>query len=42
MNWIKFDFNMTWLAEILRIYPSDKVLRDPAFSITKNLKYDEY
>ena len=33
---------MTWLAEIFRIYPSDKVLRDQAFSITKNLKYDKY
>ena len=40
INWIKLDFNMTWLAEILRIYPSDNVLRDQAFSITKNLKYD--
>ena len=37
---------MTWLMEILRIYPEEqlhkKVLRDKAFNITKNPKYDRY
>ena len=36
---------MTWLTKILRIYPetaAEKVLRDKAFNIAKNLKYDGY
>ena len=37
---------MIWLMEILRIYlqktAADKVLRDKAFNIAKNLKYDGY
>ena len=36
---------MIWLMEILKIQqeePSDKVLRDKAFNIAKNPKYDGY
>ena len=38
---------MTWLMEILkdltrRTTASDKILRDKAFNITKNPKYDGY
>ena len=45
MNQIKLVFNMTWLMEILdltRRTVSDKILRDKAFNIAKNPKYDRY
>ena len=43
MNLIRLAFNMIWLMEILQILTaSDKVLRDKAFSIAKNPKYDGY
>ena len=38
MNLIRLVFNMAWLMEIA----SDKVLRDKAFNIAKNPKYDGY
>ena len=38
MNLIRLVFNMAWLMEIA----SDKVLRDKAFDIAKNPKYDGY
>ena len=37
MNLIRLVFNMIWLMEI-----SDKSLRDKAFNIAKNPKYDGY
>ena len=44
MNQIKFAFNMIWLMETLKIQQEDsyKVLRDKAFNIAKNAKYDGY
>ena len=43
---IKLDFNMIWVREIfkdlLRRTSSEKVIRDKAFNIAKNLKHDEY
>ena len=44
MNQIELAFNMTWLLEILMICltASHKVLRDKAFNIAKNPKYDSY
>ena len=39
MNLIRLVFNMIWHMEILKIF-SDKVSRDKAFNIAKNLKYD--
>ena len=37
---------MTWVMEILRIYPgrmvSGEILRDKAFNVAKNLKYNGY
>ena len=45
MSLTKFAFNMTWLLQILKIQRkerSDKILRDKAFNIAKNLKYDGY
>ena len=45
MNLIRLVFNMIWLMEILKILKkaaSDKILRDKAFNIAKNPKYDGY
>ena len=46
MNLIRLVFSMAWLMEILknlaRRTVSDKMLRDKAFNIAKNPKYDEY
>ena len=46
MNLIKLVFNMIWNMEILKIKKtrttSDKILRDKAFNIDKNPKYDGY
>ena len=41
-NLIKLDFNMIWLKDLSRRTASDKVLRDQAFNVAKNAKYDEY
>ena len=41
-NLIKLDFNMMWLKDLSRRTASDKVLRDQAFNVAKNAKYDEY
>ena len=39
-------FNMTWLMEILKVWPrrtvADRVLHDKEFNITKNPSYDGY
>ena len=43
MNLIKHAFNMIWLMEIVKIArrtASGKILRDKAFNIAKNPKYD--
>ena len=47
MNLTKLAFNTIWLMEIYnkdlaRKTDSDKVLRDKAFNIAKNPKYDGY
>ena len=45
MNLIKHAFNMIWLMEIVKIArrtASGKILRDKAFNIAKNPKYDGY
>ena len=46
MNQTKLVFSMIWFMEIFNIQQkeqaSDKVLRDKAFNITKNPKYDRY
>ena len=45
MNLIKHAFNMIWLMEIVKIArrtASGKILRDKAFNIAKNSKYDGY
>ena len=46
-NQIKLVLNMIWLMEVLKIQTeqlaaADKVLRDKASNIAKNLKYDGY
>ena len=41
-NLIKLDFNMIWLKDLSRRTASDEVLRDQAFNVAKNAKYDEY
>ena len=39
---MKLTFSMTWLVKDLpRRTVSDKVLRDKAFNIAKNAKYDD-
>ena len=44
VNQRKLAFSMTWFKTFLRIYlkraASDKILRDKAFNIAKNPKYD--
>ena len=42
MNWIKLVLNMIWLMENVfeRRTQSDKVLKDKAFEIANNPKYD--
>ena len=42
MNLIRLVFKMTWLMEILNIQQeeNDKILRDKAFNIAKNPKYN--
>ena len=46
MNLIRLFFNMTWLLEIFKDLAkraaSDKTLRNKAFNIAKNPKYDGY
>ena len=46
MNLIKLVFNMIWHMEILkdikRRTASDEILREEAFTIAKNPKYDGY
>ena len=44
MNWIKLVLNMIWLMENVfeRRTQSDKVLKDKAFEIANNPKYDGY
>ena len=48
MNLIRLVFNMIWLMEngdfkdLARRTVSDKILRDKAFNIAKNPKYDGY
>ena len=46
MNLIKLVFNMIWHMEILkdikRRTASDQILREEAFTIAKNPKYDGY
>ena len=46
MNLINLVFNIIWYMEIFkdlaRRVTADKVLRDKALNITKNLKYDGY
>ena len=47
MSYIKLAFNTTWhmygnFKDLARRTASDKVLRDKAFNIAKNPKYDEY
>ena len=46
MSQIKLVFNKIWLLEILNIQQKrtfcDKVLRDKAFNVAKNPKYDGY
>ena len=39
---IRLAFNTIWLMGILKIKQEEKVLRDKAFNIAKNPKYDEY
>ena len=46
MNLIKLVFSMTWPMEILKIKKkrtvADKILRDKAFKIESDQKYDRY
>ena len=43
-NYIKLVFNLIWFVVTLKIYLQavDKVLRDEAFNIAKNSRYDGY